>query len=240
MTRFLIVNADDFGLSDGVNQGVIRAYEEGLVTSASLMTGGAAAEDAAAYARLNPELSVGLHLDFGEWLFRDGDWHQTRQVVPLPNDRAASASEAARQIDRFLQIVGRPPTHLDSHQHAHRDEPLRSVVLEAAQRWGIPVRHAHPEVRYCGRFYGQTSRGEPFPQAITAENLVGILNGLPEGWTELACHPGLGNDAPAVYRTERADEVAALCAPSVRSSLAETGIALRSFHDVRECLRMDR
>ena len=63
--RWVIVNADDFGRSRGVNRGIVEAHERGIVTSASLMVRWAAAADAAAYARMRPELSVGLHVDLG-------------------------------------------------------------------------------------------------------------------------------------------------------------------------------
>ena len=79
--RFLIVNADDFGLSDGVNRGIIEAAEHGIVTSASLMVRQPAAAAAAAYARNGGKLSVGLHLDLGEWYYRDGEWLPLYSVV---------------------------------------------------------------------------------------------------------------------------------------------------------------
>src|SRR5688572_28379081 len=72
--RHLIVNADDFGFSPGVNRGIAEAHERGIVTSASLMVRWPAAAAAASYARARPELSVGLHLDLGEWVLRDGAW----------------------------------------------------------------------------------------------------------------------------------------------------------------------
>jgi predicted glycoside hydrolase/deacetylase ChbG (UPF0249 family) len=58
----LIVNADDFGLSSGANRAIIRAWQEGVLTSASLMVGGSGFEEAVALARENPALQVGLHL----------------------------------------------------------------------------------------------------------------------------------------------------------------------------------
>ncbi len=63
--RYLIVNADDFGLSFGVNRGIIEAFEHGVVTSASLMVNWIGAAEAAAYARQHPTLSLGLHIDLG-------------------------------------------------------------------------------------------------------------------------------------------------------------------------------
>ena len=72
--RYLIVNADDFGQSAGINRGIVTAHEQEIVTSASLMVRWQAAARAAEYAREHPEFSVGLHVDLGEWAFRDGDW----------------------------------------------------------------------------------------------------------------------------------------------------------------------
>ena len=71
--RTLVVNADDFGRSAAINRGVMRAHERGIVTSATLMVRWPAAAPAAELARAS-ELSVGLHLDLGEWEYRDGEW----------------------------------------------------------------------------------------------------------------------------------------------------------------------
>src|SRR5262245_13398039 len=138
--RSLIVNADDFGLSAGVNRGIIEAHERGIVTSASLMVRGLAAAEAAAYARAHPALSVGLHLDLGEWVWRDGDWMSVYEVVRA-DDAEAVAAEVTRQLAAFVRLVGRGPTHLDSHQHLHRHEPIRSVLRRAADELGVPLRH---------------------------------------------------------------------------------------------------
>src|SRR5689334_12175655 len=121
MTRRLIVNADDFGLSEGVNRGILRAHDRGIVTSASLMVRQPSAGAAAEEARRRPGLSLGLHLDVGEWEYRDGNWVAVYEVVG-GDDATALAGEVGRQLDAFMRLVGRPPTHIDSHQHAHRSE----------------------------------------------------------------------------------------------------------------------
>src|SRR5437764_14850027 len=72
--RELIVNADDFGRSPATNDGIIRGHEHGIVTSASLMVRWPAAVEAARYARRHPGLSLGLHVDLGEWAYLDGQW----------------------------------------------------------------------------------------------------------------------------------------------------------------------
>ena len=89
-------------------------------------------------------MSVGLHLDLGEWAYDGEAWVPVYQVVPL-DDLAVVAEELERQLSDFRRLVGRDPTHLDSHQHVHQDEPVRSAALELARRLDVPLRHFSPE-----------------------------------------------------------------------------------------------
>jgi predicted glycoside hydrolase/deacetylase ChbG (UPF0249 family) len=229
--RYLIVNADDFGQSHGVNRGIIEAYEHGIVTSASLMVRWPAAREAAAYSRQRPSLSLGLHVDFSEWAYRNGHWVSLYEVVSM-NDITAVADEVSRQLAMFRRLVGMEPTHIDSHQHVHLWEPLRTVLTEVTRELTVPLRHCGTEVRYCGDFYGQTAEGIPFPNAISVDGLLKILETLPPGFTELGCHPGAGNDLDTMYSSERAEEVKVLCDPRVRASLTTMRIELRSFRNI--------
>jgi predicted glycoside hydrolase/deacetylase ChbG (UPF0249 family) len=229
--RQLIVNADDFGLSHGVNRGIIRAHEQGIVTSSSLMVRWPAAVEAAVYARSRPQLSVGLHVDLAEWRFADEHWRLAYEVADL-TDSVAVAAEVARQLDRFRDLMGRDPSHLDSHQHVHREEPVRSILQREANALRVVLRGMDREVRYCGSFYGQSDKRYPCPEAISVEALVELLRGLPPGVTELGCHPGDDAGLDSVYRTERLLECETLCHPEVRSELAREEIRLCSFIEV--------
>ena len=234
-TRYLIVNADDFGLSPGVNRGIIAAHEQGIVTSASLMVRWPAAAEAVAYSREHPGLSLGLHVDLGEWAYRDETWVPLYEVTRL-DDTAAVADEVTRQLAAFRRLVGMDPTHIDSHQHVHRKDPVRSVVVAIARGLGVPLRHCSQDVQYCGSFYGQTTEGLPCPEGISVDGLIETLAGLPPGLTELACHPGEGDgDCAArnsMYRQERAVEVNILCDPRVRAAIVAERIELLSFGSV--------
>jgi len=225
----LIVNADDFGRSRGINRGVLECHDRGVVTSASLMAVWPASAEAADAARDRPRLSIGLHLDLGEWRRRDHDWECTYLRVPL-DDGEAIQTELERQLRVFRTLVGRDPTHLDSHQHVHRDEPVRSILLELGRELGVPVRHESPHVAYLGDFFGQLRTGESMPQAVAVEALIELIESLEEDTTELACHPGYADDLATAYQHERALEVTTLCDVRVRDALIENGIELGSFY----------
>lgn len=124
--RFLIVNADDLGLSASVNEGIFAAHEHGIVTSASLMVDRSSAEAAAEALPSYPALAIGLHLE--------------------------AQGDCRRQLELFRELVGGDPTHLDSHKHVHETEPVAAVAEAMAAELGVPLRGR--AIRYEGRFYG--------------------------------------------------------------------------------------
>jgi predicted glycoside hydrolase/deacetylase ChbG (UPF0249 family) len=199
----LIVNADDFGWSAGINRGIIQAHERGIVTSASLMVRRPAAEEAAWYARSHPALSVGLHVELG---------HDDEE------------DEVARQLDAFCVLVGREPTHLDSHHHVHLREPMRTELFALGREASVPVRQLTPRVTFCDSFYGADH--------VAVDALIDVLESLPEGVTELMCHPAAEVDFESRYGVGRLLELDTLCDPRVRDAIEGLEIELVSFADV--------
>jgi predicted glycoside hydrolase/deacetylase ChbG (UPF0249 family) len=233
VSRRVVVNADDFGLTSGVNRAVVEAHVDGIVTSTTAMVRQPAAAEAAALARAHPRLGVGLHVDLGEWAFRDGDWVALYTVVD-PADHDAVEREVDHQVGRFCRLFGRLPTHLDSHQHVHDSSPAREVVAAAAAGLGVPIRGGGG-IRYVGGFYGQLSKGGPYHEAITVDALVALLADLPPGASEVACHPGHPEglaDTGTMYVVEREAELRVLCDPRVRAAVVEAGIELVTFAEV--------
>lgn len=234
--RVLVVNADDFGLSPGVNDGVVAAHEHGIVTSASLMVRGSAAEAAGAYAQSGTRLSVGLHFDVGEWRFDGDDWVPTYTVVDV-DDPVAVQRELDDQLEAFGDLVGRRPTHLDSHQHVHRDDPVRTILSAAGWRLHIPVRDIIAGgIAYDGGFYGQDARGAPRPEAVTVDALVALIGAIGAGVTEIACHPAAVADVDTMYDDARVAEAAALCDPRAYDAVLDGGILLCGFADLASFL----
>lgn len=227
--RRLVVNADDFGLSPAINAGILRAHAEGIVTTASLMVRAPAAEQAVAAALAHPRLALGLHLDLGEWNRREGGWAAAYEVVDT-RDPAAVAAELERQLERFRSLTGGDPSHLDSHQHVHREEPVRSILGVRAKELRVPLRH-HGRVRYCGAFYGRDGDGAALPAAITPERLVRLVAELPAGATELCCHPATAPQPATGYGAERVRELESLCDERVRAAVVREAVRLCTFRE---------
>ncbi len=210
----LIVNADDLGLSAGVNAGVFEAHDRGVVTSASLMVCRPAAAAAAEEARRHPDLAIGLHLDLDD----------------VDEDEGAAGRACREQLEAFRVLLGQEPTHVDSHHHAHMREPLTAVARDLADDLGVPLRGR--EIRYEGGFFGR-SEGRSALELISPEHLVSVIGSLPSGWTELGCHPGRRVGDESSYAGERELELESLCDPAVAAAITETQVDLRSFADVR-------
>jgi predicted glycoside hydrolase/deacetylase ChbG (UPF0249 family) len=228
--RLLIVNADDFGYSRGVNRGIAEAHERGIVTSASLMVNRAAAAEAAQYGGEHPELAVGLHVELRRWRVQRRPWSRMWSSGKL---QRTVASDVAAQLDRFRALTGRDPTHLDSHQHRHREALLRPIFESLAQELDIPLRHFDPRVRFCGEFYGHDGAGRPDPAAITPAALIGLLETLPAASvTELGCHPGYADGLDSWYGEERATERETLCHPLVLEAIVRLDLELVSFREL--------
>lgn len=224
----LIINADDFGLSTETNRGIIQCRQRGVLTSASLMVRAPAARHAAQYALDDPELSLGLHVDLGEWVLRGDQWVQTRSVVPLDTPSAVR-DEIYAQLDTFRELTQRNPTHLDSHQHTHQRPFIKALMLEMAAQMGIVLRGTDNRVRFWGAFFGQDEYLRPRVENISVANFITLLNNLQPGVTELSCHPGLDDQLDSDYRAERLLEVQTLCDPRVRRVIEDLGIQLTSF-----------
>jgi len=168
--RRLIINADDFGLTAGVNRAIVEAHEAGIVTSATLMANGQAFDEAVSLAQSRPRLGVGCHIVLvdGTPLLRQTTMHSlldpSSSTAATPRFReglskfAALAllgrlaadeieAEAAAQIGK-LRSSGIAVTHLDSHKHTHAFPQVFKPLLRAAQSCGVKaIRNPFERIR---------------------------------------------------------------------------------------------
>lgn len=223
--RYAIFNADDFGYSRGINRGIVEAHEHGVVTSTTLIVNGMVADEAARLSRSLPNLSVGLHVNFT---------NEAQCFVDLENPRAIRA-ELRAQFGRYLELMDGMPTHLDSHQHIHRDRRVRPFFDELADEHGLPLRD-RPPVVFKGGFYGQWEYGVSDPSKVSLEALERILRQeLTEGIYEMSCHPGFVDpEFECVYHKDREWELKTLCDPRLPRILGDAGIRVIGYRQLAE------
>lgn len=212
----LIVNADDLGYDPEIDRGILEAHRHGLVSSATAMvlTPFAARALAAAPATLG----VGLHA-----------------LLDPALGEAEARAELLRQLDRFEALRGAPPTHLDSHKHAHAAPALLAAVAEVASARGLPVRAMDAGLRAALRglgvpvtdaFLGDATLRPCWTHATLAE----ALRDLPPGLTELMAHPGYRpSHARTSFGVEREVELAALTDEAARALLRAGEVELCSY-----------
>ncbi len=283
MAKHLIVNADDLGYTDGVTSGIVRAHQEGIVTSTSIMVNMPGAASAIQKVqRSAPRLGLGLHLTITagppcanpdqvpDLVDAQGMLRGKAEIIPALSqiDITQIEHECRTQIERFIHLVGRPPDHLDSHHHAlYLSPPTVSLLAQLARELGIPIRRPIPAeptnavtlllnlgladdeeaaakaIHALNNLVAEAGIATPdsfiadfYGERATLGDLLNILVGLPEGTTELMCHPGEVDDqlrAASGYTVRRADELAALTHPSARELIAAEGIELVSFEALR-------
>ena len=247
----LIVNADDFGLTRGVSRGILDASRDGVVTSTTVMVNLGPQDDLDEEAQALDSLALGLHVNLTWGVPVSGAAAVPSLVGPdgwLVRDvRAAAARATAEdvrreteaQIERFTLRFGRPPTHLDSHHHAHRQPGIMDAVLDVVVSAGLPLRSQDSGFREGLRRHGVATPDhflggdDPAPY-WTVERLLDALATLPLGVTELMCHPGRYDETLAYsrYGRERETELAALLHPEARATIERLGIELASFSAV--------
>ena len=170
MTRQVIFTADDFGLSEAVNEGIERAHREGLLTSASLMVGAPAAADAIARAKRMPNLRVGLHLvviegpavlphaEIPDLVDENGQFPSDQLALGIkyffsPRGRDQLRAEIRAQFAAFA-ASGLRLCHADAHKHMHMHPTVADMMIDAGWQYGLPAIRVPSEpgmvMRSCG------------------------------------------------------------------------------------------
>ena len=248
----LIVNADDFGRTPGINDGTLEAYVKGIVTSATVMVLEPAAEEGIHLARAAaPGLALGLHFAVTGGgapasptgsvprLAPGGRFARNAEELPDRIPEAEVRRELEAQIALFEKMAGSPPTHLDSHHHSATHISILPVFTDVAAEHGLPVRasniRSRDHLRQAGVKFPDFFIESFFGAGATPANLRLLLEHLREGVSELMCHPGHPDErliAGSSYAKEREQEIAALCDPSVREAVTAAGIELVTFREL--------
>lgn len=274
----LIVNADDLGMSDSITAGILEAHQEGIVTSSTVMVNMPAARSGLELAQSEaPELGLGLHfnLSYGQPLSKakevpslvrsNGQFATVTWGLGLPHRLREKdvRTELYAQFERFTELAGQLPDHLDSHQLIGTlSAECREVMLDLAEQYDLPLRlggralfskfehefaswgglqktlapslfKAYPFKRHDHIFDRMAQSPDYFDyrfhsKRATVEQLLVILETLPEGVTELVCHPGYSGGMADSYAYREA-ELHVLKDARIKAKIAELGIVLTHF-----------
>jgi predicted glycoside hydrolase/deacetylase ChbG (UPF0249 family) len=191
--RSLVVNADDLGLTVGVNNGIFDAHDRGVLTSASVFANAGATEDALARALRRPSLGVGCHLTLVDGrptlpaarvpslIEGDGRFRQSWKpfIVSCLVGRVSLLEveqELTAQIDR-IRSAGLTLTHLDAHKHVHAYPPVFAIVTRLAERFRIPV------VRVPFERWPNVDGDAPQRRTVRSQALLNVAM-LPWAWRD--------------------------------------------------------
>ncbi len=286
--RQLIVNADDFGLTEQVSRGILDAHREGIVTSTTLMANGGAFDAAVSMSRRAPRLGIGVHLNLTEGepvspalripslVDRSGRLHLNpgrllQALVTRQINLADVETELRAQIAK-IHRAGILPTHFDGHKHVHVLPGVSDIVIRLAREFSIPSvrcpleespgllemldsgrtgrasvlkqylvgrgvsafarrftqKLAEAGLGYPTHFYGLSHTG-----FLDARGIREVLGRLPQGTSELMCHPGYVDAELARTGTrllaEREIEAFALCSRPIRQFVEGSGIRLVNY-----------
>lgn len=284
----LIVNADDFGLTEGVNRGIIVAHRDGILTSTSLLANGAAFDQAVIASRKFVQLSVGVHLNLSHGnpvspanripslVNEQGELHLSplhlwTRILRKQSSLEDIHTECRAQILKLLDARV-APTHLDGHLHVHLLPQLSALLVQLAGEFGI--RHlrcptedlettlpliwringnrlaalkrsaiAYGVSSFAGRFKGHlrapgltcpnTFFGLAHTGFLDTNALSALLALVPNGTTELMCHPGYDSTELQSFggglTSAREVELLALTTPRITEAVGNLGIRLINF-----------
>lgn len=245
MVKKLIINADDFGMTEGVSKGIIDSFEDGVLTSTTLLVNGEFSEFAIAEAKKHPGLGLGIHLaltigrpvtnkvstltnEAGDF-WRLSDYHKQQIAVDLEE----LYMEWQAQMEEFIRRVGKKPTHIDSHHHVHTIPRHYEVVARLAKEYDLPVRDLkgindnYEDAVFMKDFYGESLTVESLTDSFKEE--VEIM--------EVMTHPAYLDQRTydmTAYHVPRIKEMDILRSAKLREFIVKHNIQLITFDDLRK------
>ncbi len=232
----LIVNSDDFGLTPGVNLGIIDALKRGILRSTTAMMNMPAIEIAAEMAKANPDLGVGIHLVLtaGKPLLKthktivdeNGNFLKNAVLVRKQDvDVEEVYAEYVAQMERYIELFGHKPTHIDGHHHTHKLPQTVEATKRLAEKYGMKyIREVETDVAFISDFYGPNTNFDQFKKVLERHKDA--------AYVELMCHVAL-IDVDLIqcstYNFDRVHELETLIGSQAKAYIAELKIELTNF-----------
>lgn len=229
----VVINADDFGLTKGVTDGIIHAHRFGVVTSTTTMCNTDHLEYASKVSKDYPNLGIGVHLvlTYGKSLTenksltnQDGNFFTQRESLGKEIDETELYNEWKAQILRFIEVFDQHPSHLDSHHMAHdfNEKHLR-VANRLAKEFNLKLR-ADGTFKFLIDFYADN---------IDYNAITSILKEYIDTDIEVMCHPAtvdLELYQNSSYVFERIVELDTLCDRRLKQFIKDNNITLTNYN----------
>ncbi len=244
----LIVSADDLNLTPGVSEAILDAHEKGIVTSASLMTNLPMSKALRKRIVQNSDLGMGIHLNvtYGEpvnrksqvssLLHNSGRFKKVPEFLESPMKEEEIYLEWDAQIQRFIHLLGKYPTHLDTHHQTHDRPVFFKVFCALSRKYYLPVRWSLlmkavkiPKwYRTTDYFFGDLNPKDYWKK----EKLEACLAALPHGLSEIMCHPGYSDsklESISSFTEAREEEYRLLTSRPILEIIEKSEIVLTHF-----------
>lgn len=245
MIKKLILNADDFGMTQGNTIGILMAHAQGVLTSTTCMMNMPFAQFALNEAKKFPKLGVGIHfvLTVGRPLIEgaksytdeNGDFIRPKDY---PDKKPHADSEELyrewkAQMEKFIEIAGHKPTHIDSHHHVHLLPWHVDVAKRLAKEYDVPMRQreqvleTYEYVRCDDRMYGDDANMDFVKNALSTDEEI----------LEFMCHPAYIDQRlydMTSYGLPRMKELELFLSPELKQFIEDNDIELINFSDIQK------
>lgn len=244
MIKKLIVNADDYGLTEGVTLGILHSHADGIVTSTTCMMNMPFAKFGLELAKDYPKFGIGIHfvltagrpLVDGAKSFTDEDGnfiHVSKYEEGIKTDKEELYREWKAQMELYIEYAGHKPTHIDSHHHVHLMKEHVEVAIQLAKEYDLPMRqrdnvyNGYTYVRCADRMYGDL---------ITPEFMQSELD-TDEEYLEYMCHPSYLDQRlyeMTSYGIPRMKEMVLLRSDVMKKFIKDNNIELINYSDLKK------
>lgn len=253
-TKRLIINADDFNLTPGVSRGILKAHDEGIVTSTTVLINLPLSGNTIREAEKRKKLGLGLHLNvtlmrplnrpsvIRSLVKSDGSFKRPSDYLQKSPSIKDLIKEYNSQIQLFQKSFEKKPDHLDTHHHLHDLPVFFQAVSYLAKKWKIPMRRSR--IFQMDRFAYETKRLKTTDYLFgnldarfywQKEPFMGVLENLPEGTGEIGCHPAfLDSELRRISSLQdaRAIELKLFSDKKLRKTASELGVELIRFSEI--------
>ena len=229
----LIINADDYGYTQGINKGIIHGHKNGIISSTTVLTNSPNLQQSYDLVKECPQLGLGVHLTLtlgkpltqGHSLTDQNGYFFNRKEINLSiMDKKEIYNEWKSQIELFIQTFNQYPTHLDSHHSVHDQPETFAITQYLCQEYNLTCRR-HSPAKFIGNFFGAN---------ITVDFIIETLkNNINEECIEIMTHAGFSDQELrdlSSYNDDREKELEILCDKTLIRYIEENNIALINYN----------